>query len=90
MSSHRFSILAKIGLETACAWRFCWSWQAAGAALKTVARVAAAEMEVAGLLVARPSEERSMATCGVESVEQLKGKGGGPVEGSAAANGSCL
>lgn len=32
MSSHRFSMLARVGLEMAWAWRICCSWHAAGAA----------------------------------------------------------
>jgi hypothetical protein len=57
ISSHRFSMLARVGLEMACAWRVCWIWQAAGAALGTIVRVAVDGMTVR---VARTMEERIM------------------------------
>ena len=68
MSSHRFSMLARVGLEMAWAWRDCWSWQATGAALGRAVRVAVDDMAAAEL-EARMIDERSMAAGGVESVE---------------------
>lgn len=72
MSSHRFSMLARVGLEMACAWRVCWSWQATGAALGRAVRVATEGMTEAELLGALVRDERSMAAGGVESVEKLE------------------
>ena len=79
MSSHRFSMLASVGLEMACAWRTCCcAVQTAGAArwTLTACRDADEGMREAELLVARITEERSMAGGGVESIAQIeKGKG---------------
>jgi hypothetical protein len=72
ISSQRFSMLASVGFEMACAWRVCCSWQAMGAARGNAARVAVAGMTAAELLEARRSDERSMVADGVESVEKWR------------------
>jgi hypothetical protein len=75
MSSHRFSMLARVGLEMACAWRVCWIWQTAEAARGTAVRVAVEGMTIAELLAALAREERNMTAAEWRVSRKCKGKG---------------
>jgi hypothetical protein len=68
-------MLARVGLEMACAWRVCWSWQATGAARGSAVRVAVDGMTAAELLEALAREERSMAAGGSGECRKIERKG---------------
>ena len=91
MSSHRFSILASVGFEMAWACRICCCfWHTTGTAreVRTAERVADDGRSEAELLVARTTEERSMAVDRVEMVVRCrKERLMDPVEGAGEANG---
>lgn len=69
MSSQRFSMLARMGLEMAWLWRVCWRHVTAAArGTQRAWRVAVDGRSEAELRVARTTEERSMTAGGVESI----------------------